>query len=417
VRTVTYKTVQDKANLLFAGKINATADDAASLNRFINSRYREFFERFYWPEWTVVERRTFRPQYDGTTAYAASTATAPVEVYYWPTQSYYQSLRAQPLTITTLTRSGTTATATIGAGHNLTTGDDPRITVSGVSPSGYNGTWNATVTGATTFTYVMPADPGSSGSGTMLAGINPADAGNQTTQEYWAVGESRYAANDWAAAAAYVVGNQVYQPLDGRFYQCLAAHTNQQPPNATYWGVLTPFERNIDLDPGATSNQGASATRIGEVKGVWNDDPWVVEDAGPQSFDLTYDGLVVRGSEPVVWVEFRLRPNDFTGSVWASGSFVIGDQVYYTTTGEYYVCIQPATTQAPTDTAYWTKLDFPYVLKDAVAQAAYADLLKVTGKTSKWNEELREAHRLLQREFDKIERLQGQTRSLNVQMR
>lgn len=417
MRTVTYKSVEEKANVLFAGKVRPTADDGASLNRFINARYREYYERFYWPEWTVVERRTFRPPYSGTSTYAAGTATTPVEVYYWPTQGYYQSLRANPITGTSISRVTTTVTVTVAGGHQLTTGAHPRVTVSGVNPAGYNGTWDATVTSGTVFTYLVPADPGAYVSGTITLGIHPADTGNQVIPQYWAVGESRYSANDWAATAAYVVGVQVYQPLDGYTYQCITAHTNQQPPNATYWGVLSAFKRDIDFEPGATSNQGTTATRLGEVKGVWSDHPWVVEDAAPQSFDQTYDGLVVRGSEPVVWLEFRLRPNEFTGNVWASGSFVAGDQVYYTVTGEYYICISAATTQVPTDTTKWTKLDFPYVLKDAVAQAAFADLLKVTGKTSKWGEELRESGRLLQREFDKIERLQGQTRSLNVMTR
>lgn len=421
MRTVTYKAVEEKANVLFAGKVRPTTDDAASLNRLINSRYREFFERFMWPELLRVERRTFRPQYVGTTAYAASTATVPVEVFYWPTQSYYQSLRANPITLTTLTRSTVTATATYAAGHQLAVGSRPRVTISGVTPTGYNGSWTVTVTSATQFTYTMPADPGGSGSGTMLAGIHPADASDQVVPQYWAVSLGEYSGDDWNSTTAYTAsgaaGNTVYQPLDGEYYQCILANTNQSPPNATYWGVLNPFERDIDFEPGATSNQGTTATTIGEVKGVWDANPWISENPFPVRYDTTSDGLVVRGPDNVVWVEFRLRPNDFTGSTWASGSFAVGDQVYYSTTGEYYVCIATATTQAPTDTTKWTKLDFPYVLKDCVAQAAYGDLLKVTGKTSKWGTELNEAFRLLQREFDKIERQQGQTNNLNVQMR
>lgn len=418
MRTVTYKAVQDKANVLFAGKVSATTDDTASLNRFINSRYREFFERFFFPELMLIERRTFRPQYSGTATYAAGTTTVPVEVYYWPTQSYYQSLRSSPLTLTSLTRVTTTATATYAGGHNLTTGSAPRITISGASPAGFNGTWNVSVTSSTTFTYTMPSDPGGNGSGTILAGINPADTASNPVLQYWAASLPFYSAADWAAGTAYVVGTLVYQPLDGYYYQAIAAHTNQSPPNATYWGLLTAFKRDIDFEPGANSNQGTTATKLGEIKAVWDAHPWTVEDARGQAFEQTSDGLIVRGREPVVWLEFRIRPNDFTGGNWVSGtSYVVGDQVYYTTSGEYYVNIQATSSQLPTATAYWTKLDFPYVLKDAVAQAAFADLLKTTGKTSKWGEEFKEAMRLLQREFDKIERLQGQTRSLNVMTR
>lgn len=418
MRTVTYKSVLDKANVLFTGKVEATRDDTSAFNRLINARHREFYEAFWWPDLMRVERRTFRPAYNGATVYAASTPSAPVEVYYWPTQGYYQALRAAPLTITSLTRVGTLATATVGAGHNLVTGTTPIITVSGVTPTGYNGSWTATITNSTQFTYSMPADPGGSGSGSMRAGINPANAGGQVISEYWAASASRYATNNWAAGTAYTVGVQVYQPLDGYYYQCITAHTNQQPPNATYWGVLTAFKRDIDYEPSATSNQGATATAIGEVRNIWNAHPWEVEDAFPVAFDLTSDGLIVRGNDPVVWVEFRLRPPDFTGTAWvATGSYAVGAQVYYSTTGEYYICISAATTEAPSDTSKWTKLDFATFLKEPVAQAALADIRKSTGQTSKWIEEMKETRRLLTTEFMKIERLQGQTRSLNVMTR
>jgi hypothetical protein len=64
--------------------------------------------------------------------------------------------------ISSITRSTTTATLTTSAAHNLVTGSE--VTVSGATPAGYNGTYIITVTGATTFTYVMAADPGANAS-------------------------------------------------------------------------------------------------------------------------------------------------------------------------------------------------------------------------------------------------------------
>jgi hypothetical protein len=63
-------------------------------------------------------------------------------------------------TISTITRVGTLATLTTAAAHGLMTG--MQVTVAGATPSQYNGTYTITVTGATTFTYVMASDPGSS---------------------------------------------------------------------------------------------------------------------------------------------------------------------------------------------------------------------------------------------------------------
>ncbi|NBW23346.1 MAG: hypothetical protein EBR82_86925, partial [Caulobacteraceae bacterium] len=48
------------------------------------------------------------------------------------------------------TSSGTTATLTSASAHGLATGD--LVTIAGMTPSGYNGTYIATVTGSTTFT-------------------------------------------------------------------------------------------------------------------------------------------------------------------------------------------------------------------------------------------------------------------------
>jgi len=60
-------------------------------------------------------------------------------------------------TISSITRSGTTATLTTAAPHGLITGN--RVTISGASSSEYNGTYVITKTGASTFTYTMATTP------------------------------------------------------------------------------------------------------------------------------------------------------------------------------------------------------------------------------------------------------------------
>jgi len=63
-------------------------------------------------------------------------------------------------TISTITRGGTgnlTATLTTASAHGLITGN--RVTVSGATPSAYNGSFTITVTGTTTFTYTMASAP------------------------------------------------------------------------------------------------------------------------------------------------------------------------------------------------------------------------------------------------------------------
>ncbi len=63
-------------------------------------------------------------------------------------------------TISTITKGGTgdlTATLTTALAHGLVTGN--RVTISGASPTEFNGTYVITVTGTTTFTYTMATAP------------------------------------------------------------------------------------------------------------------------------------------------------------------------------------------------------------------------------------------------------------------
>lgn len=60
-------------------------------------------------------------------------------------------------TISTITHTGTTATLTTAVAHGLATGN--YITISGVSPAAYNGSFVVTVTGTTTLTYTMLSTP------------------------------------------------------------------------------------------------------------------------------------------------------------------------------------------------------------------------------------------------------------------
>lgn len=71
------------------------------------------------------------------------------------------SLLAAPLSLASLTWSSGTVTATASAAiPGLTTNDAFITTIAGATPSAYNGTYLATVTGANTFTFALASDPG-----------------------------------------------------------------------------------------------------------------------------------------------------------------------------------------------------------------------------------------------------------------
>lgn len=78
------------------------------------------------------------------------------------TRWFFVATTTTAQTISSITHVGTTATLTTAAPHGLITGN--RVTISGATPSAYNGTFVITKTGASTFTYTMASNPGADAS-------------------------------------------------------------------------------------------------------------------------------------------------------------------------------------------------------------------------------------------------------------
>lgn len=89
-----------------------------------------------------------------------ATNTSPGTYSLLKQQSDLTPLLKGALALTSITWSGSVATATATAPHGLTVSDVIEITISGEAPSGYNGTFNCTITGASTFTYPLASNPG-----------------------------------------------------------------------------------------------------------------------------------------------------------------------------------------------------------------------------------------------------------------
>ena len=64
------------------------------------------------------------------------------------------------LATSALTWTTNVATVTTAAPHGIPSGDTVTVTIAGVTPSQYNGTFQATSTGASTFTYPLTSNPG-----------------------------------------------------------------------------------------------------------------------------------------------------------------------------------------------------------------------------------------------------------------
>lgn len=169
---------------------------------------------------------------------------------------------------------------------------------------------------------------------------------------------------------------------------------------------------------------GGETRPLGEIKAIWDRDPRrnryacrVGGGRGPD-YRLRTEGAYVLGTANPVWVEYRSRPNVYTGPVRsASGTYAAGATVYDTDTGDYWTARESVSAgESPVSVpAKWGKVEFPYVLSEFVALSAYRML---TQREESGQEDFRvsaaEGWPLLQAELAKIERLQGQTRQLRV---
>lgn len=82
-------------------------------------------------------------------------------------------------------------------------------------------------------------------------------------------------AETWSASTAYTVGQQVL--VGGILYRCKVAHTNQTPPNTTYWKSLEYFaNKNIPI---ADVNTGTNRITI-TAHNLETDDPVEFTDGG-----------------------------------------------------------------------------------------------------------------------------------------
>lgn len=114
--------------------------------------------------------RSFGMRMSGHTFYVLNLLSDGVSLVYdfnmkhWATWTYREV--ASPITLTSVTQTGGVATATKPA-HGFEDGDV--ITIAGATPSGYNGTFNITKTGADTFTFEVSSALSSPATGTITA--------------------------------------------------------------------------------------------------------------------------------------------------------------------------------------------------------------------------------------------------------
>lgn len=304
-----------------------STERAASLTEYLNTVVKPAWQFDWFPEWTVCERRQFRPSYT-----SGEFIEVGAQRYHIASDAYYQALQLQ----------GAAAQA--------------------------------------------PATP--QGGGWLENGA------------WWAELESCYDAELQTDGEALAVGDQRKDVDSGLIYQVHTAHTAVGTAvDTTKAGALTAFHRTIDFEQ-------EGQTPIGTVKQVCHRDPRVYPTrAGRLNHRLTGSGLVIVDScvPNRVWLEFRLRPPQFTSEVWvqpASGQgYDLNDLVYYA--GGVFKSLAGNNEAALENTEQWEYIGFPEILQQQCQLAAAA--LCVTDQKQNAR-----AAKLQQEAKDELERVREQ---------
>jgi hypothetical protein len=299
--------------------------------------------------------------------------------------------------------------------HDLMRVEERYFRANWLAASSYNKT--AEVYDAATQDYFQALRDGVTG-----AGQSPTDAAGAERSAYWARCRNSYSGANWASGVAYAVGDIRFYPVTNRYYQCHTAHTSDSNlvPDATggneRWGVLTPFERYVDLD-------AAGQTAIGDVMDVTDRNPRVESNWRGIRWITAQNRVYVLDEEVRCWVTFRQRMPRLVPALDtfdAGDTYASGAQVYWdnggASTGDFYQANATTTAgQDPTDTpAKWDRIELPEFLEGYLIYATYAKCLTGDDREDKAPGAMQMANGYLELEADNIYRQQGQSPNMAV---
>jgi len=168
-------------------------------------------------------------------------------------------------------------------------------------------------------------------------------------------------------------------------------------------------ERTLDVSDRIDYDQ-TGEERIAEVFAVYSDDPQSSTGFYNLSYTLDGDGILFGGANipATAWVYYRKDCPDYRGDAYNAGTaYVAGDQVYYSTTGDFYVNILGSTGVAPTTTTNWTRLTVPWDLFEYATLAACGDLLTQNGQNDRADKLAAQAQDELLKQIEKYSRQQS----------
>ncbi len=193
----------------------------------------------------------------------------------------------------------------------------------------------------------------------------------------------------WSSSISYNLNDVVYN--GSSFYRCILAHTNQAPPNATYWSsapLLSPgWDAGRQYSINDTVNYNGSwylclQSNSGKIPSIYSDSLSSYWALAPQSL-TAWDSTKKYGINDTVsysgsWyrcLAAHLNQPPTNASFWTSttGASQQWDATTpYTTTsyvsygGVWYHCVLGHTNQTPNNATYWTALGAPVIYAEGV---------------------------------------------------
>ena len=158
------------------------------------------------------------------------------------------------------------------------------------------------------------------------------------------------------------------------------------------------------------------------ILNVYSEDPRQSTKATSYSFTLTDDGtnreVVIPDADTSVTVEYKEAPPSFFGDNFKAGNnYSVVDQVY--ANGNFYKVtssLQPAGVFSLMLSQGHVAIEkkIPKIFQSFLVRACYADYLKANGQTQQAAIEEQQSELILFREIEKVQRVQGQHRRIQM---
>lgn len=200
------------------------------------------------------------------------------------------------------------------------------------------------------------------------------------------------------------------------------------------WHSLTVYSQlSLTKDANNVTSMNVPAD-AGEIVGVYSQNPLATTQATYVSYALTtisgVDKIVVQTTDATsYWVEYRTKRPEIQGELYKTMAYKAGAYVYFDTGsetgtympiegkphyGNFFKAKQDVSSSiTPVNSAFWEKVEIPYIFGSYLSRGVYADFLRSEQQYEDAQKAEADASGMLEMEFDKELRQQGQIRRIN----